>query len=134
MGTITRRLLLSSVGAVALGGLTYGGSRVACRFVPRNHPDFFSLIDGVPDTAITRRIGALALGAGSVPGDLRSLASTLSERPLVREALGADCPTIRKGLVQDACAADFADRRTVLIDGWVLSETEAALCAAKALV
>lgn len=133
MGNITRRLLLGSVGVAALGGVAYGGSRVACRFVPRNHPDFFSLIDLVPDEPIARRIGGLALGARSGPADLASLASSLRERPLIRKALATDCPTTRRGLVQDACASDFSEGRTTIVDGWLLSETEASLCAARTL-
>ncbi len=132
MGKFTRRALLGSVGVVALGALAYGGSRVACRYVPRNHPDFFSLID-VPDAPVVRRIGALALDHAGGAGGLDALAAALAERPLIREALATDCPTTRKGLVQDACAADFAEERTVVVDGWVLSETEAALCAGRAL-
>ncbi|MFJ5488677.1 hypothetical protein ACIKTA_14210, partial [Hansschlegelia beijingensis] len=63
MGKFTRRALLGSAGVVALGALAYGGSRVACRYVPRNHPDFFSLLDMVPDEPAVRRLGRSALAA-----------------------------------------------------------------------
>lgn len=133
MGKLTRRALLGSAAAVALGGVAYGGSRLACLAVKRNHPDFFSLIDVAPDGALARRLGAVALAERSVPADLKALAASLEDRPLIREALATGCPTTRKGLVQDACAADFAEGRSVVVDGWVLSETEANLCAAKLL-
>lgn len=133
MGKITRRLLLGTAGAAVLGGVAYGGSRIACRFVPRNHPDFFSLLDIVPDDVAARRIGRLAIDADGVGARVEAIAATLAEKPLIREALATDCPTSRKALVQDACAADFADSRTVVVNGWVLSETEANLCAAKAI-
>jgi len=133
MGNFTRRALLGSVGVVALGGLAYGGSRVACRFVPRNHPDFFSLLDMVPDEPAVRRLGRSALAADGLARDLPSLAAALTDRPLIRQAIAEDCPTTRKTLVQDQCALDFADDRTVVVDGWVLSETEASLCAARIL-
>jgi hypothetical protein len=133
MAEITRRLLLGTAGVVALGALAYGGGRVACRFVPRNHPDFFSLLDIAPDDAAGRAIGRAALAAPGLPSDLAGLQRALTARPLIREALATDCPTTRRTLVQDQCAADFAAGRYVTLDGWVLSETEASLCAARSL-
>lgn len=133
MGKITRRALLGSAAVVAFGGVAYGGSKVACRFVPRNHPDFFSLLDMTPDDAMARRIGRGALADSSLPGDFERIAASLRGRPLIAQALATDCPTSRRTLVQDQCATDFADGRTVVIDGWVLSETEASLCAANLL-
>jgi hypothetical protein len=133
MATFTRRALLGSAGVVALGAVAYGGSRFGCAFVPRNHPDFFSLLDIVPDAPIARHIGRHALALASVPKDLAGLASSLAQRPLIRQALTEDCPTARRSLVQDQCALDFADARTVIVDGWVLSETEATLSAARLL-
>lgn len=134
MGKITRRLMLGTAGAAVLGGVAYGGSRVACRFVPRNHPDFFSLLEIAPDDVAGREVGRLALAAAGAPGDLAGLHAALETRPLIRAALGESCPTTRRTLVQDQCALDFAEGRTVEIDGWVLSETEARLCAGRALL
>ncbi|GLK67458.1 hypothetical protein [Hansschlegelia plantiphila] len=133
MGTLTRRALLGSVGAVALGGLAYGGSRIGCTFVPRNHPDFFSLLDVVPDDAVARRIGRNALTLASISDNLPALSASLTEQPLIRQAIEESCPTARMNLVQDQCALDFAEMKTVVVDGWVLSETEASLCAARVL-
>jgi len=133
MGTFTRRALLSSAGVAALGAVAYGGSRFGCAFVPRNHPDFFSLLDMAPDAPIARRIGQQALGLASLPNDLEGFASALGDRALIREAMAEDCPTARQTLVQDQCALDFTNERTVIVDGWVLSETEASLCAARVL-
>ncbi|MFC7052956.1 hypothetical protein ACFQI3_09690 [Hansschlegelia quercus] len=133
MATFTRRALLGSAAVVAFGAVAYGGSRFGCAFVPRNHPDFFSLLDIAPDAPIARRIGERALELGSLPNDLPGFASALTERPLIRQALAEDCPTVRRTLVQDQCALDFAAQRTVIVDGWVLSETEASLCAARML-
>lgn len=134
MASITRRLLLGSAGLAALGGAAYGASRFACSFVPRNHPDFFSLLDLAPDDEAGRRVGRLALAAADGPSpDLSRLAASLAERPLTRAALGESCPTTRANLVKDQCALDFAQGRIVVVDGWLLSQTEAELCAAKAL-
>ncbi|MDR4305159.1 hypothetical protein IHQ68_00760 [Chelatococcus sambhunathii] len=130
---LTRRLLLGSAGVAALGAAIYGGSRAACSFVPRNHPDFFSLLDIVPDDAAARRLGRLAIEAGLAPDGLSALGEKLAEGPLVRAAIAEPCPTTRAELLRDGCAADFAQNRFVTLDGWVLSETEATLCAAKLL-
>lgn len=133
MGRITRRLMLGSAGAALLGGAAYGGSLFACRFVPRNHPDFFSLLDVAPDDDAARRVGRLALAADVVPGDLRGLAEALTERPLIQSAMSAGCAATRAEYVRDQCAVDFREGRIVVLDGWLLSETEASLCAARLL-
>lgn len=133
MARFTRRALLGSAAIVALGGVAYGGARLSCSVVPRNHPDFFSLLDITPDDAVARRIGERALVETSLPGAYGELADALSDRPLIAQAIVAACPTIRANLVKDQCALDFADGRAVVVDGWVLSETEAAFCAARTL-
>lgn len=129
-GKITRRLALGVAGLAGLGVLAYGGSLVACRFVPRNRPDFFALIANVPKDAASRRVGAAMVGSGHAPADVDAIARLVSERPLIRTALQTDCPTTRRQLVRDQCSADFAEGRMVSVDGWLLSETEAHLCAA----
>jgi hypothetical protein len=133
MGKLSRRALLGSAAVAAIGAATYGGSRFACSFVPRNHPDFFSLLDVVPQDGAARRIGRAALAVVRLPQDLPAIEASLADRPLIRTALATDCPTTRRSLVQDQCGLDFAEGRTVVVDGWVLSETEAALCAGRVL-
>lgn len=130
MGRLTRRALLASAAA---GVLAYGGSRLACRYVPRHHPDFFALLDLAPDGDAARELGRLALAQTRVPGSLAWLDAAMRERPLLRAALAESCPTSRARLVQDQCAIDFAQGRTIRLDGWVLSETEAAICAGRVL-
>ncbi|MFD1701983.1 hypothetical protein ACFSCV_03105 [Methylopila henanensis] len=132
MGKITRRVLLGSVATIVAGGAVYGGSRFACRFVPRHHPDFFSLLDMTPDNPATRRIGELVVAEAASAG-FDAFAAALRLRPLTGEAATTDCESTRRRLVQDQCAIDFAEGRSVVIDGWVLSETEANLYAAKLL-
>lgn len=46
---------------------------------------------------------------------------------------GVDAPTLRELLARQQ-RQDFQHRRIVTIDGWMLSETEARLCAISALV
>jgi hypothetical protein len=133
MAAVTRRLLLGSVGLAILGGAAYGASRVACRFVPRNHPDFFSLLELAPDGEASRRVGEALLSQSDTSLDLPRLASALARRPFTRAAMAETCPTTRAALVKDQCALDFTEGRIVSVDGWLLSETEAALCAGRLL-
>ncbi len=130
MGRITRRLALGIAGVAGFGVVAYGGTLVACRFVPRKHPSFFALLDAVPDDETARRVGKAMVASGHAPSDLRDLATLLSERPHIRAALVTDCPATRKRLVQTQCRADFAEGRMVSVEGWLLSQTEADLCAA----
>lgn len=133
MGKLTRRLLLGTAGFAVLGGAAYGASFVACRFVPRNHPDFFSLLDLAPDDEVPHAIGRQALESGAAPGDLAGIESRLAARPFTLAALSESCPTTRAKLVADQCAQDFAQGRTIEIDGWLLSETETTMCAGRVL-
>lgn len=137
MGTttrITRRLALGILGLAGLGAVAYGSSLAACRFVARNRPDFFALLDAVPDHASGRRVGQAMLASGHAPRDLARIAARLEERPLIRTALATGCPATRRGLVRAQCRADFAEGRMVAVDGWLLSRTEAELCAAAEVV
>lgn len=133
MGKFTRRAALGLLGLTGIGAAGYGASLTACRFVPRNKADFFALIDVVPDDAAARRIGTVALRQAAVPADLAALGERLLERPLLRQAMASDCPVSRRALVQEQCGADFGEGRTVMVDGWLLSETEVGLCAARRL-
>jgi hypothetical protein len=133
MAAVTRRLLLGSVGLAIFGGAAYGASRLGCRFVPRNHPDFFSLLELAPDGDAPRRVGEALLAQSDMSLDLPRLASTLAGRPLTRAAMAETCPTSRAALVKDQCSLDFAEGRIVMVDGWLLSETEAELCAGRLL-
>lgn len=134
MANVTRRAALGVLGLAGLGGLAYGTSLLGCRFVPRTRTEFFALLDVVPDDTVTREIGAMALGGGRIPATADMLEAELEERPLIRQALATACPKTRQRLVQDQCSTDFAAGSTVTVDGWVLSRTEAMLCAAKRLV
>jgi len=130
MGKITRRVALGIAGLAGLGIVVYGGALVACRFVPRKRPDFFALLDAVPDIPAARRIGRAVVLSGHAPSDLKDLADRIAGREHIRTALSTGCPTTRKRLVQAQCGADFSEGRMVSVDGWLLSETEADFCAA----
>lgn len=130
MSKITRRVAIGAAGIAGIAIVAYGAALAACRFVPRNRPGFFALLDTVPDDEAARRIGRAMVASGHAPGDLDRLAALVAERPLIGAALASECPLAREGLVREQCAGDFADGRMVAVDGWVLSETEARLCAA----
>lgn len=130
---LTRRLLLGTAGLTAIGAAVYGGSRFACRYVPRHHPGFFALLDAAPDDPAAREIGRLALVGDALPATLAGLEGALSDRPSIRAAMAETCPAARARLVRDQCAMDFAAGRTLRLDGWILSETEAAICAGRVL-
>jgi hypothetical protein len=87
----------------------------------------------VPDAPATRRVGELALASLDGRPGAWALRGALEARPQLRAALAEECPTARLRLVQDQCALDFAEGRIVSLDGWLLSETEAGLCAARTL-
>lgn len=127
---ITRRLALGALAVVGLGAAAYGSSLAACGLVKRNRPDFFALLDAVPDDDASRRVGRAMLASGQASRELSRLAASLGERPLIRAALDSGCPDTRRALVQAQCRADFVEGRMVAVDGWVLSRTEAELCAA----
>ena len=130
MGKITRRVALGIAGLFGVGVVAYSGTLVACRFVPRKHPSFFALLDTVPGDETARRVGRAMVASGHAPSDLKELAAAISERPHIRTALKTECPATRKRLVQDQCRADFSEGRMVSVEGWLLSQTEASLCAA----
>ena len=76
------------------------------------------------DVASARQVGQAYLQGTPGDADRDSLMAQLVARlqgDLSRETLVA------------CCRADFADGRTVMVNGWMLSQTEARLCALAAL-
>ncbi|GLK57488.1 hypothetical protein JOD31_003547 [Methylopila capsulata] len=61
-------------------------------------------------------------------------AAALGDRPLIPEALTAGLSDGAQNLGSGRCAGDFAHGRSVVVEGWVLSEVEASLCAGRSLV
>ncbi|WP_020178892.1 hypothetical protein [Methylopila sp. M107] len=134
MEELTRRFMFKAAAAAAVGFVVVGANRLACRFVPRNHPDFFSLLDLAPADEASLRIGRLELARAGAPTDASGLWSALRAKPLIAQAATTSCARTRAELVQMQCASDFAEARVVELDGWLLSETEAAICAGRVLV
>lgn len=123
---ITRRRMLWFL--AALGGAA-GLARIA-RIFPLNVRSSGSLeaVFDRPDSA--RRIGEAYLRLHPQEADAASLRSSLAAQkdgaagPL--EAMGAG---ELASWMRNRRRGDFRDRRTVAVDGWILSITEARLCA-----
>ncbi|WP_029041137.1 hypothetical protein [Cucumibacter marinus] len=128
MGKWTRRGLIGAGGLLAITGVAYGGGLLACRMVPRHTPDFFASLPGMDHDAL-RTIGQSVLR--DHPGLARPGAATrlLTAKAGIERAIGTDCPQTRMTMVQEECRADFAAGRIVLVDGWMISETEALISA-----
>lgn len=123
---ITRRRMLWLL--VGLGGAA-GLARIA-RVFPFNSRSSGSLeaFFDRPDSA--RRIGAAYLRLHPQEADAASLRRSFASAPGGAagslEAMGAG---EFAGWIRDRRRGDFRDGRTVAVDGWILSITEARLCA-----
>lgn len=100
--------------------LGYGfGLRSANAFEPRVPTDLTDLdIDPAAAAAVGRHY------LRTVPAE--------NDRGLLLERLGGSA-SLTKARIADLVEADFGDGRTVLIDGWVMSRSEARVCALYAL-
>lgn len=122
-----RQLLFTAIGAMSVLAardffLLY------CRGVSRNVPSFFASLDTKTVHAareVGTRVARLHPGYGTEP----ALSRLFEDRPLLLAAYEESCVDTRQVLIQQQCCEDFASGKTVIIDGWVVSETEAQLCA-----
>ncbi|MBO9398600.1 hypothetical protein J7400_18150 [Shimia sp. R9_2] len=83
-----------------------------------------SLAKAMPNPSLDalKKIGRAALAQGAVPADPAALRAALG---LHRHATLSD----HTGSLNAKVAEDFAAGHTVQVDGWVMSETEACVCA-----
>lgn len=86
-----------------------------------SRPDLLAVLGAGPVRAIGKRYVAL-VKAERDPAALRD--AIRGSRPLSARIFGAPSPAL-----SDLVREDFADGRTVVIDGWILSLTEARQCA-----
>lgn len=123
-----RQLLFAAIGAMSVLA-TRDFFLLYCRNVSRNVPDFFASLD--PQVfAAARDVGLQVARRYPGYGTTQALADHLSERPLLLTAHQDTCLDTRRAMLQQQCCADFAAGHTVVVGGWVMSETEAQLCAA----
>lgn len=85
--------------------------------------------DFFPDLASARRIGRRYLA--SLPSSLDKNA-ILGASPALAKAIEAS-PQVRAALLRRSVAEDFRRGDVAIVDGWVLSASEARLCALAAL-
>jgi hypothetical protein len=93
-----------------------------------------ALVGFYRDPESAARVGQAVLAA--VPSEATAeavVAALAGDRRAELEALAASDPAALRALLQEQHRRDFEDGRTVAIDGWVLSRTEARLCAVAAL-
>ncbi|WP_349363514.1 MAG: hypothetical protein ABL307_15250 [Roseitalea porphyridii] len=123
---MTRRSLLLLSGALmAVPVAAYGGGLLACRAVPRNTPAFFA----GADQQTLRIFGRAVVRRAPEYRSARRIADELGSKALLAQAHRTDCETTRRRLVAEQCSRDFADGDHMIVDGIVVSRTEALLCA-----
>jgi hypothetical protein len=84
------------------------------------------------DQASARRLGAVYLRITPREANLRTLVSKVGGHLPVRAVHKASRDELRRHISQ-AIYSDFTVGRTVKLDGWVMSRTEARVCAIAAL-
>lgn len=115
-----RRVLLSTV---------LGGVGVATVGAAAARPVTERLLAVFAHRASARRLGAKVLPTLGGPSEATLVDALISRQPGLAAALerGDDAAVARS--LRAAVAADFRHVRTHVADGWVLSRTEAELCA-----
>jgi hypothetical protein len=117
-----RRTFVRLTGAATVGIAT-ASCKAATGFDERSlaQPEILSVLGGGAVRTIGSRYRAMP-GAERDAAGLRD--AILTSRPLSARLTGAAAPTLSE-LVRE----DFAHGRTVVVDGWILSVTEARQCA-----
>ncbi|MFL5562651.1 MAG: hypothetical protein ACJ79K_14360 [Gemmatimonadaceae bacterium] len=117
----------ATVGVASAGAATFGFAVAGCGAGEAYdagalaRPDVLAALGAGP----VRAIGARYRAMNHAEGDAASLRRAISaSRPFASRFLGAASPPLAE-LVR----ADFAEGRTIVVDGWVLSATEARQCA-----
>ena len=116
---------------LSMAGLLAGGLPIAGYFRNKQvknqlaHP---LLLSGIFDEATLRQIGETYRGQN--PGEQ---AEEVLEQKITEQFADTPFEGVHLGqiesLINSAIKADFAENRTVLVNGWVLSQTEARQCA-----
>lgn len=116
-GKLTRRIFVGAGAAVVLLG---GGSFLTCRLggtQTARYDRLDVLMEGMADPV---RVGQAYRQAMGLDALLRHAAA----RPHVAQALGVDCPSTRRRILQAGVRTEFAADDVVLCDRFVLSATE----------
>jgi len=133
---LTRRRFLA-VGAVGAVGVVAVAGGVWSRAAGRD-PSPFVAVFGERTPAV-EALGRAAIGAGVVPDDPTAVADRLPPGTVVARSSGptgdfeVPDPAALVGGVQTASAGELAVGDLVVVEGYPLTPTEAALCAACAM-
>ena len=130
--SLHRRAFLVGSGAVVAALATSG---LAALLGCDRRPTLAQALAGFySDPASAARVGRAVLAAVPAEATAEALVSALAgDRRAELAALAASDPAALRTLLREQHRRDFEDGRTVAIDGWVLSRTEARLCAVAAL-
>jgi hypothetical protein len=131
---IERRAFLRGVGAATALGLAAPALFVLLAGCRRESRLFLSLAGFFADPESARSVGRAYLELASDGPDADTVMERLAGPQLAEwEALAASDPDRLAQALRDRHRSDFAHERVVALRGWILSETEARLCALAAL-
>ncbi len=123
---VNRRTLLRVAGAGTGAAILAGaGLGFACRSRPESTAQRMTWAFG--DRSYARSIGAKYLADRPSEGSVTLLTSLIEAR-IPRQAV-VTCPATAVSVTSRVARDDFVAGRTVWVDGWLLSATEARLCA-----
>jgi hypothetical protein len=88
-----------------------------------------ALVQLLPEPSGAARLGWRYLAARDSLSDSRALGRELLATPAARRAFLDATGDKRRRIIEACVAEDFAASRIAEVDGWVLAETEAILCA-----
>ncbi len=129
---ITRRATLAAGLAVA----TASGLPASAATLGSNGGRVAALVAALRYPASAAAVGTAYLKAFPMDADAELLLNAISADETICRRLDPHCSD-PEGLalaIAEAVRADFIHRRTVKLDGWVVAQTEARLCALAALV
>lgn len=130
---ITRRATLAAGVAIA----TVSGLPASAASLGNSGGRAAALVAALRYPASAAAVGAAYLEAFPMDaGDAEQLADVISTDAMIRRRLEThrSDPAGLAVAIAEAVRADFIHRRTVKLDGWVVAQTEARLCALAVLV
>lgn len=122
----TRRWALIGLASLGVAGLAVaGGSAAVCaggghrRMAQLSElPRLLVALQDLPDPQAVGAAHAAAIGRAAILDGLRA-------RPDLGAACGVDCDATRLSLLRESIRQDFAAGRSLEVDRWIVSETEA---------
>jgi len=130
---VSRRAILGTLTTFTLIGLTRTGFPCP-RPIPKTAEPLRSLLQLLePSRNSAKAIGRVYLVQTPDENDWQTLVGRLLAETSISECRVYDSKSLSAELKR-ICSNDFAEDRTVLLDGWMVSRTEARLCAVFSLI